>query len=172
MRTISIIILSLFLSTGIFAQEIEWLTFKEALIENQTNPKKIMVDVYTDWCGWCKVMDRETFSHPVIAEYINENYHAVKLNAEQKDSITIGDQTFKYVAQGNRGYHELAALLLNGKMSYPSVVFMDEKAQIIQPVQGYVKAKPFDAIIRFIGSNDYKTTSWEEYNENFSSSIE
>ena len=97
--------------------KVKWISIEEAEKLNKQEPRKIMVDVYTDWCGWCKKMDKETFSHPVIAEYINKNYYAVKLDAEGKDEITFSGTTYKFIAQGSRGYHELAAGLLNGKMS-------------------------------------------------------
>ena len=78
-------------------KRIKWLTIQEAYAATQKKPKKFVVDVYTDWCGWCKVMDRETFAKPAIVDYVNENYYAVKLNAEQTQDITLGKQTFKYV---------------------------------------------------------------------------
>ena len=112
---------------------INWMTFEEAMEKNKTEPRKIFIDVYTDWCGWCKVMDKKTFSNPIIAEYMNDKYYAVKLDAEQREDIEFNGTTFKFVAQGSRGYHELAAALLNGKLSYPTVVFMVEEFYSLHP---------------------------------------
>src|SRR5690606_16504737 len=106
------IFLLLGVQTSIFAQneaKLQWYSMEEAVKLNEKNPKKFFIDVYTDWCGWCKVMDQRTFSHPVIASLINKYYYPVKLNAEQKQDIVLGDKTYKFVAQGSRGYHELAA---------------------------------------------------------------
>lgn len=64
-------------------------------------------------------MDKATFQRPEVATYMNEHFYNVKFNAEQKEDIEILGNNFKFIAQGNRGYHELAAALLNGKMSYP-----------------------------------------------------
>lgn len=153
-----------------FAQEVNWHTIEQAVELNKISPRKFMVDVYTDWCGWCKVMDKNTFGNKIIAEYLNDKYYPVKLNAEQKENITIGENTYKYVAQG-RGYHELAAALLNGNMGYPSVVFLDEQFKIIQPFQGYIKAKQFDEIAKFIGDDLYKTKTWEEFLKTYKSPI-
>ena len=88
------------------SQQINWVSIEEAEKMNKEKPKKIMVDVYTDWCGWCKKMDKDTFSNPVIAEIINEHYYAVKLNAEGKDEIIFNGTTYKFIAQGSRGYHD------------------------------------------------------------------
>lgn len=143
--------------------KIKWLTIEEAFALNQKNPKKIFIDVYTDWCGWCKVMDRETFSNPSVAEYISKNYYAVKLNAEQKEDIVLGKDKFVYVGQGGRGYHQLAAALLKNQLSYPTVVFMNEKFQAIQPVPGYIKAPEFHQIITFIGGDHYGKEPFDQF---------
>ncbi|MEM7551558.1 MAG: DUF255 domain-containing protein [Bacteroidota bacterium] len=148
---------------------INWMTFEEAMEKNKTEPRKIFIDVYTDWCGWCKVMDKKTFSNPVIAEYMNDKYYAVKLDAEQKEDIEFNGTTFKFVAQGKRGYHELAAALLNGKLSYPTVVFMDEQNRILQPIPGFQKADQFDRIMKFFGEDSYKDQSWKDFQESYTS---
>lgn len=153
------------------AQEVKWYSIEQAIELNRKEPRKLVVDVYTDWCKWCKVMDDNTYSNKIIADYLNTKYYPVKLNAEQKDSITIGGNTYRFVAQGNRGYHELAAALLNGKMGYPSVVFLDEQIRIIQPFQGYINPKQFDEIARFIGEEYYKTKSWDEFIKSYHSPI-
>lgn len=153
------------------AQEVKWYTFEEAFKLNQTAPRKIMVDVYTDWCGWCKVMDKKTFSHKVIAEYLNNKYYAVKFNAEQKEDIILGNDTLKFVASGARGYHQLAAALLNNKLSYPSVVFLDEQSKIIHLQQGFTKAQPFDVMLKYIGGSHYTNTEWTKWSETYNSPI-
>lgn len=153
------------------ASKVNWMTFEEALEANKETPKKIFIDVYTDWCGWCKVMDKNTFNHPVIAEYLNKNFYNVKLDAEQKEDITFNGHTFKFVGSGRKGYHELAAALLNGKLSYPTVVFLDEEFRMIQPLPGYQKPEQFDPIIRFIGGDHYKDTKWPEFQKSYEPSL-
>lgn len=167
-------IAALFLLLGLgkgSAQEINWLTIEEAEELSKEEPRKLIIDVYTDWCGWCKRMDQTTFSNPVIAEYVNKHFYAVKLDAEQKDSIFFKDHTFKFVAQGRRGYHELAAALLNGKMSYPNIVYMNEQLQVIQAVPGYQDAASFEKIIKFFGEDHFVNTSWEDFQKDFVSEL-
>lgn len=156
-----------------FAQkpEVKWMSFEEAVAKTKENPKKLFIDVYTTWCGYCKAMDKNTFSHPAIAKYINENFYPVKLDGEHKEDITLNGHTFKFVESGRRGYHELAASLLNGKLSYPTVVFMDENLRIIQPLPGYRKPAQIDPILKFIGGDHYKNTPWEDFEKNFKSSL-
>lgn len=172
MRTILITMASIVLFASAHAQTtVKWYTIEEAYAMTKKAPRKIMVDVYTDWCSWCKVMDSKTFSNQVIADYLNKNFYPVKFNAEQKEPIALNGKTYKFIESGSRGYHELAAELLNGKMGYPSTVFLDEKTNIIQPVQGYIKAKEFDGIVKFIGGNDYKTKKWEDFQAGYVSPV-
>ncbi|MEM6525054.1 MAG: DUF255 domain-containing protein [Bacteroidota bacterium] len=151
--------------------KVQWLTFEEALEKSKTEKRKIFIDVYTDWCGWCKVMDKNTFNHAEIAKYLNDNFYPVKFNAEQKEDIQFNGTTFKYVPSGRRGYHQLAAALLNSKMSYPTVVFLDENFAMIQPLPGYQKPDQFEKVIKFIGGDHFKNTTWQEWQTNFVSSL-
>lgn len=157
--------LFLMFTTFSFAQEINWLTWDEAvaLTQNEGNTKKVFVDVYTDWCGWCKKMDKDTFQNPKVATYMQENFHMVKMDAEGKEPIEYQGKTFKYVPSGRRGYHELAAALLKGRLSYPTVVFLDENLNMLSPVPGYQKVEPFMEIARYFGDNIYKTQDWKTY---------
>jgi len=148
---------------------IKWLTISEAVQLNQTNPKKFIVDIYTDWCGWCKTMDRTTFSEVDIAAYINAHYYPVKLNAEQKEDIIINGQTFKFKENGRRGYHELAAALTNGQLSYPTVVMIDEKLVILEVSPGYKKPAEMDMLMHYYGDNAHKTVSPTSFRDSFKS---
>ncbi|AWX43430.1 Protein-disulfide reductase [Flagellimonas maritima] len=147
------------------AQNVQWLSWDEAvaLTKNEGNTKKIFVDVYTDWCGWCKKMDKDTFQNPEVAAYMQDNFYMVKLDAEGKDPIEYEGKSFKYIPSGRRGYHEFAAALLQGKMSYPTVVFLDENLKMLSPVPGYQKVKPFMQIARYFGDNIYKDQDWQTY---------
>jgi thioredoxin-related protein len=146
-----------------FCQPVKWYTIEEAMSMIQKEPRKIVIDVYTTWCKWCKVMDTATFQNPVVAGYLNKKFYPVKFNAEQKADVIFQGTTYKFIPGGGRGYHELAAALLKGNLGYPSIVFLDEKGQMIQPMQGYIKARQFDQIIKFLGEDLYKTQKWEDF---------
>lgn len=149
--------------------KVQWMTFEEAIEKSKSEPRKIFIDVYTDWCGWCKVMDKNTFNEAKIASFLNEKYYPVKFNAEQKEDITFNNTTFKFVPSGKRGYHQLAAALLQNKLSYPTVVFLDEKFNMIQPLAGYQKPKEFDKVLKFIGNDHYKSTKWTKFEKEYTS---
>jgi thioredoxin-related protein len=164
-----VIIICLLFSLALGAQTVKWYTFEQAIELSKKEPRKIMIDVFTDWCGWCKVMDKNTFNNAIVADYLNKTYYPVKFNAEQKEDVVFNEKVFKFVAQGARGYHELAYALLNGQMSYPSVVFMNEDVQILHIQKGYLEAKGFDEIIKYIGGNFFKTESWDDWRASYKS---
>lgn len=153
-------------------QKVKWYTIQEAEALSKQNPRKIMVDVYTDWCGWCKKMDAETFSHPVIVEFINNNYYAVKLDAESTSDITFNGTTYKFVAQNGKGYHELAAGLLNGRLSFPSIAYLNEKLELLGAVPGYRGPVDMEPLLNYIAEDKFLTQSLEEYQQTFKSKIQ
>ena len=145
--------------------EIKWYTWEEAVQQMEEAPKKVFVDVYTDWCGWCKRMDATTFKDPNVVKYMNENFYAIKLDAEQKENIEYDGRTLKFIASGRRGVHELAYALLDGRLGYPSYVYLDEEQRRITISPGY---KPADSLLkelRWIGENHYQNTPYQEYME-------
>lgn len=147
--------------------KIKWHTWEEAIEKSKKNKKKIVVDIYTEWCGWCKKMDKITFAQMDIAKYINENYYAVKFDAEMQTPIILKGTEYKFVKSGNRGYHELAAFLLQGRMSYPTVVFLDEEFNIIQAIPGFQDEQTFEMIITYFETNSHKSIPWNKYMQNF-----
>jgi len=154
-------------------RNVKWMTWDEAVKAAKADkaagktPKKVFVDIYTNWCGWCKKMDAETFEQPKVSAYLNKNFYPVKFNAEQKESIVFDGKTFKYVAQGRRGYHELAAALLAGKMSYPTVIFLNEDFQLLQRIPGYLNIPTFDMIMHYLAEDHYTKTPWAEFQKQY-----
>jgi thioredoxin-related protein len=147
--------------------KVQWMTMEEALEKSKTDKRKIFIDVFTDWCGWCKRMDESTFVDPSVAQYLNDNFYAVKLNAEQQQEIVFNNKTYSFRKNGARGYHELAAELLNNRLSFPTVVFMDETLNVIQPIPGYLEAPKLETILNYFGTDSHKTTPWETYERKF-----
>ena len=151
--------------------EINWVSFEKAVQLNKEEPRKILIDLYTDWCGWCKKMDKDTYSREKIISYVNDTFYAVKFNGEQKSDVEFNGHKFKFVPSGRRGYHELAAALTQNQLSYPTTVFMDEEFRIIQPVPGYLDAKTFDTIVKYIGEEKYKDTPFSEFKKDYKSDL-
>ncbi len=124
-------------------------------------PKKLVIDVYTDWCSWCKKMDKSTYQNEGIIQQINEDFYFVKLNAETRDSIFFDNKIFTF--QNQYKANELALALLNGQMSYPSTVFLDENLGILTVVPGYLTAKDLSPILKYFGKDFHLKMKWDEF---------
>lgn len=174
-----VLLIVVFLIVGsIQAQEINWMTMNEALAAQKKTPKKIIMDVYTVWCGPCKLMDKNTFSNKKVIDYINENYYAVKFNAEGTEEITFDDFTYtnpnyQEGRKGRNATHFFAdALKLRG---YPSIVFFKDDGELIQAIPGYKSPQQLEIYLKMIASNDYlevvTAEAWQDYQENFKSTF-
>ncbi|WP_338767248.1 thioredoxin family protein [Bernardetia sp. ABR2-2B] len=101
--------------------KIEWLTFEEAMKKSAEDKKPVFIDVYTDWCGWCKKMDKNTFQTQEVVEYVAQNYHAVKLDAESEDATSFDGQKLTY-RQLSGGVFKITG--------YPSIVLINSKKEV------------------------------------------
>ena len=147
------------------SEKIKWIEPEKLNEIQKSNPKKIMIDLYTDWCGWCKVMDRTTFSDKNVAEKINSNFYPIKINAEYKGEINFNNKIYKYLDAKQRGINELAYYLTNGQLSYPMTIFLEEEFRIITLLPGYHKSNFFKSVLEYIGEDYWKDRSWEEFNK-------
>jgi thioredoxin-related protein len=148
---------------------INWLTWEQAIALNEKEPKKLFVDLYTDWCGWCHKLDQTTFIDSHVVKAMNANYYAIKLNAETKDSIFYKNQFWVNPDPNrSRSIHPLAMALLQNKASFPTVVFLDEKQQIIQGIPGYLEAKDFYPIVTFFALKNYREVDFETHKNGIS----
>ena len=146
--------------------KINWLSLTELAEAYKKQPKPIIIDVYTSWCGWCKVMDKETYSNDNVAAYINEHYYAVKFDAESKDSAVFAGKKYGY----NPAYkaNELAIYLLFGRMGYPTTVLLSAADAQPAPLSGYLKPSELEPPLRFFGDGVYKTKNFPDYMKEFS----
>lgn len=150
------------------AEGIHWLSFQEAVELNKTQPKKIFIDLYTSWCGWCKRLDATTYTDKKVIEYLNANYYPVRMDAEMKDTIIYDGKAFiNPEPSKSRSTHELAYALLSGKLSYPTLVYLDEKMNMLSQVPGYMTAENLMQVLRYFGENNQGKISWEEYQKNY-----
>jgi thioredoxin-related protein len=135
MKYLSLFFLAFSLSFAANAQDqIKWLKFEEAIAANAQSPKMLLVDVYTDWCGWCKKMDKETFTDPKVIAYINSNFYAVKMNAEDTK------RTFDFMG---KEYTEATMAATMRVRSYPNFVIIEPKLQNIAQLPGYRQPDAF-----------------------------
>ncbi len=141
-------------------EQINWISFQAALDLQKESKKPLMVFVYTDWCKFCKMMEADVFKNQKAVKYLNEHFLNVRLNAENKDSLVVSGQTYKYLPEYRS--HELALHLLNGKMSYPTTVFITADQQI-QRIPSYLDLLHAEWLYVFFGEKKYMQTSFDEF---------
>jgi thioredoxin-related protein len=148
-------------------EKVNWISAAQLSELYAKEPRPILFDVYTDWCGWCKQMDRTTYQNKKLVTYINEHYYAVKLDAESTDSIQFNKVKYGY----NKSYkaNELAAYLLADRMEFPTTVFLPEINAQPAPLAGYMNAKEMEAPLKFFAEGAFRKQTFVEFNKNFKS---
>ena len=184
MKKVLFIIISAICIAGTASGQIKWMSIEEAMRKQDSVSKTVIIDMYTGWCGWCKKMDAETFSNPELASYINNNFYPVKFNAETTDTIMFpikhtdektGEKTtelkpFINLQNGNRSPHMLAQMLMSGRMSYPTLVFIDFEGNIT-PIPGYQTAENLEPILIYFCERINKYSPWDDYMECFNATF-
>lgn len=158
-KYIIITLFSFFVTITSKAQEINWVTLEEAVELQKKNPKKIIMDMYTTWCGPCKMLDRNTFQNKDVAAYVNKHYYAVKFNAEGNDTVKFKDKTFTNPnydpakAKRRNSGHQLSRYF--SVRSYPTMVFLDEKSEFIAPIVGYKTPRQLELYLKMFKKDEH-----------------
>lgn len=168
----------------------KWISFEEAVAAAKKNPRPILVDVYTQWCGPCKLMSKNTFGNEKIAKYLNENFYCVKFDAEGFDTVRLATYvkdtirengkiiqikdkpttiTFtNFATKGTpKSPHQFAYSILDGKLQYPSFVFLSPTINRLEIKAGYHPPELFEPILKYYGSGAYQNKSFDEFNKTF-----
>jgi thioredoxin-related protein len=122
---------------------IVWYNMTEGFAKAQKSKKILVIDVYTDWCGWCKVMDKQTYENPRVVKKMNEHFVGVKFNPELNETHTVNGQTLnsdqlvRYLNKGSRipGY----------PMTFVWKSLSDNTK--IEPYSGYLDTATFNTIM-------------------------
>lgn len=152
--------------------KVKWVTLAEAQEAVKKDPKPILIDVYTEWCGPCKMLSAKTFTDPQTVALMNKNFHCVKFNAEGPDPVKFKGQDFSNPdhvkdQQGRNGTHQLARAM--GVNAYPTVMYLDSDLNVITPVPGYVTPEQIEPILIYFGEGVYKTKDWAVFQQEFKS---
>ena len=150
---------SSFISDPTGDDRIYWMTYEEVIAAQAKQPKKVFVDVYTNWCGWCKRMDQTTFRDPKIVKALNNEYYAVKLNAASDKSFSLNgkDMTYRQLARSFKA------------TGYPTTVYLNSDLSVIQSIPGYQKAESLDMILAYFGGDHHMKTTWPEFQKSYQS---
>jgi thioredoxin-related protein len=153
---------------------VHWISLAEMQKLQETEPRKVLIDVYTQWCGPCKMMSSKTFTNAEVAEYLNKNYYCVKFDAESADSVVFRGQTFKNPnykpnTTGRNSVHQFAQAM--NVTAYPTLIFLNEKNEYLMPLMGYHTPSQLEIYLKVLATNDYlkiaSQADWETYQKNF-----
>lgn len=163
----SIFILSYFKAQTEKDGLVKWLSIKEAQQKNKEVQKPFIIDIYTDWCGWCKHMMKTTYSNAGIANYINSNFYPVKFDAETKDTIEYNGKIYKPTSKEPKTPHELAIKFLGTSLSYPSTMFVTNNFEYNLLSQGFIEDKKIEPLLIFMVENAWRNSVYDEFSKHF-----
>ena len=174
-RILLLLFLGLLLGSNIHAQQVEWKTIEQAAkTDTKSNAKLFFVDFYTSWCGWCKKMDRETFTNPVVAKILNTYYIPIKFNAEGNSEFSW--RGTKYVnlaaAPGSRpATHSFAKAILGTQMGFPSFALFNSDQSKLTIIQGYQSDTDLVMMLWYFASGDNRHYPFDKYQKIFDKEI-
>ena len=135
------------------SQTVKWYGFNDGMELSRQQNKKVLIDVYTDWCGWCKKMEKEVYTDSRVSSALASDFVAIRLNAESKNTLTFNGEQID----------EATFARAMGVNAYPTTIFLEPGAKPITKVEGYLEPQEFGTMLAFIGKDYYKTTTYEAF---------
>jgi len=155
------------LTTVSSQNKIKWTSWDSVSEKLENKNRKFIIYFYYDGCKWCRYMEETTLASDNIAKFINQKFYAFRINTLSSDKIVIADKSYTTVRIGKYDFHELAADLLSGNMSFPSMVFLDEQFKKLGTYDSYMDEQNFEMILSFYAGNHHKYTMWKRFADNY-----
>ncbi len=157
-----IFFLSSFSESSLFEKgKVHWLTIEEMQVKMKIEKRPVLVDLYTDWCYWCKVMDKKTYADPKVAAYINEHFYAVKIDAESKEVIKWSDRTFSYNVQNK--INDFALFVSPNELGFPTTAIFPQLNLPPAAIPGFMTIRDIEPVLNYFGEKNYNTQSFNDF---------
>ncbi len=150
------------------ADHVKWMNLSEASARLQNEKRPILIDLYTDWCGWCKIMDKKTYSNTKVARYLQENFYPVKVNAESRETMIWNGKSYNFNADFRT--NDFAVYVTQGRLEFPTTVIIPADGSEPQAIPGYLEPKDLELIVKYFGEGKYGKISFDEFQKSFKSS--
>jgi len=147
---------------------LQWISLGEASSKMKGEKRMVLIDLYTDWCSWCKVMDKNTYTNKELIKYVNEKFYAVKLNAETRETLSWYGKDFGY--DDHYKVNTYALYLTRGQLAFPTTVIIPSDGSAPQAIPGYLKAPEMELILKYFGENRYGNQPFQDFQDSFKSS--
>jgi uncharacterized protein YyaL (SSP411 family) len=144
---------------------VEWMTVEQAVAKLQQEKRPVLIDLYTSWCGWCREMDRKTYSSKKVAAYLAAKFYTVKVDAETRAVIAWEGRTYGYSPQYRAS--EFALYLTHGRLEFPTTIIITP-GDAPQAIPGYMEPGELEPVLKYFGEGAYKTQGFDEYMKSFS----
>ena len=143
---------------------ISWLTVDEAAAKLQEAPKPVLIDLYTTWCGWCKQMDRKTYSNKQVAQYLTDKFYTVKLDAETHSTVNWQGKSYAFDPQYRCNL--FAVYLSHGRLEFPTTIIITP-GDAPQAIPGFMEPDELEAVVKYFGEGAYKTQGFDGWLQHF-----
>jgi thioredoxin-related protein len=147
--------------------KLKWMNLAEASTSLQREKRPVLIDLYTDWCGWCKVMDKKTYSNLQVVQYLQEKFYPVKVDAESREALVWNGKTYRF--NSNYRTNEFAVYVTQGHLEFPTTVIIPTDGEP-QAIPGYLEPKDLELIVKYFGEGGYGKIPFQEFQKNFKSS--
>lgn len=148
-------------------EKINWLNINEVNLKLKTESKPVLIDLFTNWCYWCKVMDKKTYNNSKVISYINKNFYAVKLDAESKEALMWNHKSYKYNTEIK--LNDFTMYVTHGQPGFPTTVIFGESDEDPASIPGFMNAKEIEPVLKYFGEKSYKTEKFNEFSAHFKS---
>jgi len=150
------------------AEHLQWMSLSEATASLQKEKRPVLIDLYTDWCGWCKVMDKKTYSNKHVIQYVQDKFYPVRVNAESRETLMWAGKSYNF--NPNYKSNEFAIYVTQGRLEFPTTVIIPADGSEPQAIPGYLETKDFELIVKYFGEGGYNKIPFNEFQKSFKAS--